>query len=141
MKEQSGQVSLEYLLIFSLSLIILIAFTMPLLEKSMDNAFDVSDSLNAKSDLLKIAQAVKQVYGQGQGSKQTVKAEIEVPVKIDISDNVISSKIKLKNGEYKVSKVSVRSTLKTGTFKLNKGWHTFVVEWPVGSRNMIIYEK
>lgn len=141
MKEDRGQVSLEYLLIFSVSLIIMIAFTLPLLEQSMDSAFDVSDSLSAKSDLSKIAQAVKQVYGQGQGSRQTVKIDVGVPVKIDISNNVISSKIKLKNGEYKVSKINVKSTLKTNTFKLGKGRHTLVVEWPVGSPNMQIYTK
>lgn len=141
MGEESGQVSLEYLLIFSLSLIIMIAFTLPLLEQSMNAAFDVSDSLDAKSGLSKISQAVKQVYGQGQGSRQTVKIDVGSPVKIDISNNVLSSKIKLKNGEYKVSKINVRSTLKTTTFKLDKGRHTFVVEWPVGSPNMQIYTK
>lgn len=141
MKESRGQVSLEYLLIFSISLIILIAFTLPFLEQSMENTFDVSNSLKAKSDLSEIAQAVKQVYGQGQGSKQTVKIDSDVPVKIDISDNQISSKIKLKNGEYKTVKVNVKSKLKTNTFKLDKGRHTFVVEWPVGSGNMQIYTK
>ena len=141
MKENRAQVSLEYLLIFSISLIILIAFTLPLLVDSMDNTFDVSDSLKAKSDLSKIAMAIRQVYGQGQGSRQTVNFDSSLPVKVDVANNHVTSKIKLKNGNYKVEKINVKSKLKTTTFKLNKGRHTFVVEWPVGSEYMIIYQN
>ncbi len=141
MKENRGQVSLEYMLIFSVSLMILIAFTLPFLEKSMDNTFDVSESLKTKSDLSKIAHAIRQVYGQGQGSKQSVNVDVNVPVKMDISSNQITSKIKLKNGDNKAVKINVKSKLKTDTFKLSKGRHTFVVEWPVGSENMRIYQK
>lgn len=141
MKENTAQVSLEYLLIFSISLIILIAFTVPLLKQSMDNTFDVSDSLKAKSDLSKIAQAIRQVYGQGQGSKQTVTVDSNLPVKIDVANDHVTSKIKLKDGNNKVEKINVKSTLKTDSFKLKKGTHTFVVEWPVGSQTMRIYQK
>lgn len=141
MKESRGQVSLEYLLIFAISLIILVAFTMPFLVQSMDMAFDVSSSIGAKSDLSKMTHAIKQVYGEGQGSKQTVTIDADVPVKIDVANNHVSSKIKLKNGDNKVVKMNVKSTLKTNSFKLNKGMHTFVIEWPVGSKNMIISEK
>lgn len=141
MKEERAQVSLEYLLIFSISLIILIAFTMPLLKQSMDNTFDVSDALKSKSDLSKIAHAISQVYGEGQGSRQTVTIETTSPVKIDTASNHITSTIKLKNGDNKVEKINVKSKLKTNTFKLNRGVHTFVVEWPVGSETMAIYQK
>ena len=141
MRENGGQVSLEYLLIFSVSLIILMAFTMPFLEKSMETTFDVSEALKAKSDLSKIAQAIKMVYGQGQGARQSVGVDVNVPVKIDVADNHVTSNIKLKNGDSKTVKINVKSKLKTGTFKLKKGRHTLVVEWPVGSENMKIYEK
>jgi uncharacterized protein (UPF0333 family) len=141
MMENRAQVSLEYLLIFSVSLIILIAFTMPLLVQSMDNTFDVSDSLKTKSDLSKIAQAIKQVYGEGQGAKQSVNVDISRPVRIDIDNTHIKSNIKLKNGDNKVVKINVKSKLETNSFKLNKGINTLVIEWPVGSENMILYEK
>ena len=108
MKENKGQVSLEYLLIFSISLIILIAFTLPLLEDSMNNTFDVSDSIKTKSELSKFALAIKQVYGEGQGSKQTVNLDMVLPVKVDIASNYVSSKIKLKNGENKLIKINVK---------------------------------
>ena len=141
MTDSKGQVSLEYLLIFSLSLIILIVFTLPMLEQTMDNTFDVSDSIKAKSDLSKISQAIKEVYGDGQGSKQTVYLDIDKPVKIDITNNHVSSKIKLKNNKQKEIKINVISKLKTKSFKLSKGEKIFVIEWPENSKNMIIYQN
>ncbi len=139
MLDDRGQVSLEYILIFAVSLIILIAFTMPFLNETMSDTFDVSDSLKTKVDLSKIADAIKHVYGEGEGSKQTVSIDVYKPVKIDVSNNQISSKIKLNNNQYKVEKINVHSKLKTGTFKLNKGKNSLVVEWPVGNENMILY--
>jgi len=139
--DDKGQVSLEYLLIFAVSFIVLIAFTLPLLEGSMSTTFDVSDSLELKSDLSKLSQAIRQVYGQGQGSRIAVDLDINSPVKINIADNYVSSKIMLKNKQYKEIKIPVKSKLKSTSFKLSKGKNTFVIEWPVESENMIIYKK
>ncbi|MEE0901220.1 MAG: hypothetical protein UIB31_01705 [Methanobrevibacter sp.] len=141
MMDDKGQVSLEYLLIFAVSFIVLIAFTLPLLEGSMSTTFDVSDSLELKSDLSKLSQAIRQVYGQGQGSRIAVDLDINSPVKINIADNYVSSKIMLKNKQYKEIKIPVKSKLKSTSFKLSKGKNTFVIEWPVESENMIIYKK
>lgn len=141
MRESRGQVSLEYLLIFSVSLIILIAFTMPLLEQSMDATFDVSDSLKAKSELSDLAQAIRQVYGQGQGSKQTVTLDVDRPVKINVANNHVSSKLKLKDNDNKEIRIEVKSKLKSDSFKLSKGKTTFVVEWPENEEYMTIYQK
>lgn len=139
-KENRGQVSLEYLLVFAISLIILIAFTMPLLNNTMSDTFDVSDTLKVKSDLSNIAQAIKEVYGEGEGSKKRLDLDVNKPVKIDVSNTQISSKIKLNNNQYKVVKINVKSKLKMDSFKLSKGKNSFVVEWPVGENNMLLYE-
>lgn len=141
MMDGRGQVSLEYLLIFSVSLIAVIVFTMPLLENVMDTTFDISDSIKVKSDLSKISDAIKRVYGQGQGSKQTIYLDIDKPVRIKVSDKYVSSEIKLKDNQQKKIKISVDSKLKTSSLKLSKGEKIFVVEWPENSENMIIYEK
>lgn len=141
MMDNKGQVSLEYLLIFSLSLIVLIAFTLPLLHDSLDDVFDVSDSIKTKSDLSKIANAIKQVYGEGQGSKHTVVLDIDKPVNINVADDYVSAKIKLKSNQNKQVKINVKSNLKTNSFKLSKGEKAFIIEWPVGSEYMTIYQK
>lgn len=138
--DNRGQVSLEYLIIFAVSLIILIAFTMPLLNESMSNTFDVTNSLDVKSDLSKISQAIMKVYGSGEGSKQTVTVDAKKESRIDVSSSQISSKVKLNDKQSKVIKLNVKSNIKAGSIKLDKGKNTFVVEWPVGKKNMILYK-
>lgn len=138
--DNRGQVSLEYLIIFAVSLIILIAFTMPLLNESMSNTFDVTNSLDVKSDLSKISQAIMKVYGGGEGSKQTVTVDAKKESRIDVSNSQISSKVKLNDKQSKVIKLNVKSNIKAGSIKLDKGKNTFVVEWPVGKKNMILYK-
>lgn len=141
MMDSNGQVSLEYLLIFAVTFIILIVFTLPFLHESMDNTFDISDSIKAKSELSKLSQAIKKVYGQGQGSRISVDLDIDVPIKINIANNHISSKIKLKNNQYKEIKMPVKSKLKASSFKLSKGKNTVVIEWPLNSEYMTIYPR
>lgn len=139
--EEKGQVALEYLMIFAISLILLIVFTLPLTEKSVENTLDVSDTLDAKSNLAKIAQAVMQVYGEGQGSKQSVNIISKQSIKVNIDDNHISSNLKLKDGTSKLIKVDYNSNLPKSNIYLNKGENIITVEWPVGSENMEIYTK
>ncbi len=137
--ENNGQISLEYMLIFTISLIILIVFTLPLAENSIKYTLDISDSLNVKSDMLKIVNAIKQVYSEGQGSKQTIKFESKNKLKITISDNCISTSFKLKSNSKKDIKEYVISNIKKTSISLNKGENVIIVEWPMNSENMLIY--
>ncbi len=95
MRENRGQVAFEYLLIFAISMILLIVFTMPLAEKSVEITLDVSDAFDSKSNMAKIAQAVMQVYGEGQGSRHSVSIISKKPINSDINDMHISSNMKL----------------------------------------------
>ena len=110
-KENGGQISLEYMMIFTISLIILIVFTLPLAENSIKDTLDISDSLNVKSDLSKISNAIRQVYGEGQGSKQTIKIESKNRIKINIEDSYISTSFKLKSNSKKDIKNYVTSNI------------------------------
>jgi uncharacterized protein (UPF0333 family) len=139
MLDNKGQTSLEYLLIVSVSLILLIVFTIPLTHVAVENTLDVSDALEVKSDLSKIAQAVEKVYGQGQGSKQSVKIDSSKDMKISISSNYISSNLKLKDSSSKVEKIYFKSTLQKSNLYVSKGENTIIVEWPINSEYMKIY--
>ena len=139
MLDNKGQTSLEYLLIVSVSLILLIVFTIPLTHVAVENTLDVSDALEVKSDLSKIAQAVEKVYGQGQGSKQSVKIDSSKDMKISISSNYISSNLKLKDSSNKVEKIYFKSTLQKSNLYVSKGENTIIVEWPINSEYMKIY--
>lgn len=141
MKENNGQVSLEYLLIFAVSIILLIAFTLPLAEISIENTMDVSNSLNVKSELSKLSNAISLVYSEGQGSKQTVYMTLDEPVNVKISNSYLSSNYKLNDGKYKDFKLDYNSNLNKGSLFLDKGENKIIVEWPVNDEKMIIYKK
>lgn len=139
MDESNGQVSFEYLMIFAISLIILIVFTLPLVEYTISNTMDVSDSIKVKSDMEMISSAIKQVYGQGQGARQSVNVMADRPFKINFKNSYAYTNLKLNDNTDKSIKVSYKSTLKSGSLSLKKGVNTCVVEWPVGSDMMEIY--
>lgn len=141
MKEDKGQVSLEYLLIFAVSIILLIAFTMPLAEMAIENTMDVSNSLNIKSELSKLSNAISLVYSEGQGSKQTVYLTLDEPVNVGISNSYLSCNYKLNDGKYKDFKLDFNSNLNKGSLFLDKGENKIIVEWPVNDEKMIIYKK
>ena len=137
--DNRGQISLEYLLITVISLIVLIAFTLPLMDYGMGTALDVSDSLKVKSDLSDIAFAVKTVYNEGQGSKQTVFLQPKEEVKVNVEGSYLSSRAPLHDGGYKMVKVPCKSNLESSSVYLKKGNSDIIVEWPVNSENMMIY--
>ena len=139
--DNSGQVALEYLLIFTISLILLIVFTLPLTQMTIENTFDVGDTVNVKADLDRITQAIKQVYGEGQGSKQSVNINSKEAIKINIDSNTISTNLKLHDGSYKFIKINYNSKLPKSSVTLNKGLNMLIVEWPTDSENMKIYRK
>lgn len=140
MKDNKGQVALEYILIFAVSLLILIIFTLPLTELTIQNMLDVSDSLNVKSDLSKIAQSIEIVYGQGQGSKQSLNIQSSKALTIDITSNYISTRLKLNDGSFKNIKIEFNSNLGKTRIPITKGENLIIVEWPVGNENMRIYK-
>ena len=140
MMDNRGQVSLEYLLIFAISMILLIAFTLPLTDFTIQTTLDVSDSLDMKSDLSKLSLAIQTVYGQGQGSRQIVNIISQAPSKIDVTDSHVSCNLKLKDGSRKLVKVTSKSNLAKTTIPISEGTNTIVVEWPVGSETMNIHK-
>ena len=138
LRENRGQVSLEFLLIFAISLIILIVFTLPLAESGIENTLDIYDSLKVKSDMSKISSAISKVFAEGQGSKSTVVVFSDENIGINIERNSLSHDLKLNDGKSKVIISSHKSNLESSTINFNKGKNVIVVEWPIGSENMRI---
>ena len=139
--DNRGQVALEYMLIFVISLLLLIVFTLPLVNQTVENTLDVSDTLEVKSDLSEISHAIGEVYGQGQGSKQKVSFSSQNAFKITVSNSYISCNLKLKDGSYKNINVNVKSNLDKSSVSINKGENIIIVEWPQGRENMQIHTK
>ncbi len=140
-KEDKGQVSLEYLLIFAVSIILLIAFTLPLAEIGLEKTLDVSNTMNAKGELSKLSNAVSQVYGEGQGSKQTIYMDLDKSINVKITNSYLSSSYMMKDSKTKEFKLYHNSNLNSGSLFLDKGENKIIVEWPINSEHMIIYKK
>ena len=139
--DDKGQISLEYLLIFAVSLIILIAFTLPLVETALENTLDVSDSLNAKNELSKLSGAISQVYSEGQGSKQTIYLGVNKEMDVKILNSYLSGSYVMHDGNIKEIKLNYNSNLNSGSLFLDKGENKIIGEWPFGQERMIIYKK
>ncbi len=140
-RENQGQIAVEYLLIFAVSIMILIVFTLPLADLAINKTTDVSDALNVKSQLTKLASGINQVYGQGQGAKQTITLDLDQNVNINIYTHSISAKVIFNDKSSKLIKVSHDSDCISGILKLNKGKNTIVVEWPENQDRIAVYKK
>ena len=140
-KEDKGQVSLEYLLIFAVSIILLIAFTLPLAEIGLEKTLDVSNTMNAKGELSELSNAVSQVYGEGQGSKQTIYMDLDKSINVKITNSYLSASYMMKDSKTKEFKLYHNSNLNSGSLFLDKGENKIIVEWPINSEHMIIYKK
>ena len=140
-KDNKGQTSLEYLLIFAIALFLLIAFTLPIAKFGTEKTLDVSNALDTKSELSKLSNAISQVYGEGQGSKQTVFLTVNEPLNVKILNSYISASIKLSDNSFKNLKLYHNSNLDSGSIFLDKGKNKIIIEWPIGRENMIIYKK
>lgn len=140
-KEDKGQVSLEYLLIFAVSIILLIAFTLPLAEIGLEKTLDVSNTMNAKGELSKLSNAIGQVYGEGQGSKQTIYMDLDKSINVKITNSYLYTSYMMKDSKTKEFKLYHNSNLNSGSLFLDKGENKIIVEWPINSEHMIIYKK
>ena len=140
-KEDKGQVSLEYLLIFAVSIILLIAFTLPLAEIGLEKTLDVSNTMNAKGELSKLSNAVSQVYGEGQGSKHTIYMNLDKSIDVKITNSYLSASYMMKDSKTKEFKLYHNSNLNSGSLFLDKGENKIIVEWPINSEQMTLYKK
>lgn len=140
-KDNKGQISLEYMLIFAVALILLIAFTLPIAQFALENTLDVSNTLNAKSELSKMSNAISQVYSEGQGSKQTVYVSMDKSLNVKITNSYMSTSFRLSDGKTKELKLNHNSNLESGSLFLDKGENKIIVEWPVDRGQMMVYKK
>ena len=141
LKENNGQISVEYLFIFAIALILLTVFTLPLANLAIEKTTDISDAINVKSQLYKIADGINQVYGEGQGAKQSVNLELDQNINVNIYKKHLSAGVKFNDHSSKLIKVNHDADVISGILNLNKGKNTIVIEWPAESENIFISKK
>ena len=82
-----GQLSLEYILSSMIVILIISLISIPILLAAMDYSNDIIDSINSKSELSKITDAIDFCYASGKGSKRIVLVDFNRNVDIRLHND------------------------------------------------------
>lgn len=137
--ENKGQASAEYLLIVVVILIIISAVTIPLVGNSISSTMDISKSSDTKNAIESIANAVNLVYANGPGARRTVS--IYIPLNMNLTGNntpVIGMIVPLSGNSTKSISAATHFNVTFSDANFSKNWHKVTVNWPVGSRSIVI---
>lgn len=137
--ENKGQASAEYLLIFVVILIILAGITIPLVTNSVSSTMDISKTSDTNNAIQSIANAVNLVYANGPEARRTVN--VYIPSTMDLIGNNtqdIGMNVSLSNSTYKVVSASTNYNVTFSNATFTKGWHNVTVNWPVGSKFIVL---
>lgn len=133
MVDEQGQLSLELILIFAISIIVLTIFTLPLSELAIGNTLEVSEVINTKSNLYEIANGINEVYSQGQGAKKTITINSDNSYLIKISPNSLTTTLTLENGDKKNLKVNHEYNNLNLIINIEKGKNRIIINWDENS--------
>ncbi len=137
--DNKGQLSLEYVLSSMIAILIISLISIPILLTAMDYSNDIIDTINSKSELSKITDAIDFCYASGKGSKRIVLVDFNRNVDIrfyndgkkgfaSISSNLSDNAKELTNSfDYSGLNENIH---------LQKGFNRIAVKWNEDS-NMI----
>ncbi|MDR1819483.1 MAG: class III signal peptide-containing protein [Methanobrevibacter sp.] len=132
-KDNKGQLSVEYLLIFLISILILIAITLPTLEFGISNSLDMMNIIKTKSEIVKITEAINTIYSNCIGSKKTVIIDIPKDTTLYFSFKSVYFDYLLSDGNMKRIYLNCDYPDLTNTITLSKGINKINVEWSVNN--------
>lgn len=133
MVDEQGQLSLELILIFAISIIVLTIFSLPLSELAIGNTLEVSEVINTKSNLYEIANGINEVYSQGQGAKKIITINSDNSYLIKISPNSLTTTLTLENGDKKNLKVNHEYNNLNLIINIEKGKNRIIINWDENS--------
>lgn len=137
-KDKNGQMSVEIIFLFAISIVILIAFTIPISQVTIENNLDVSNSLNTKHELLKIVNSIDNVYSQGIGAKQIIIIETNEKISVMIKSKTLSSELLLHDNKTKIFSYNHKADNIYCNLMLEKGVNKVLITWPESSKNILI---
>lgn len=141
--EIKGQLSLEYLFIFILSIMLIISLILPLIGTEFDYTSDVTNSYQIKAELSQLANGINYVYATGSGSKRTIFLNMPEDIKLNIysqkNKGFIQAEIILSDNNTKEIIVETKKTNINSNLFLNKGFNKVVIQWSDNSSNIDIY--
>ena len=137
--DKKGQLSLEYVLSSMIVILIISLISVPILLTAMDYSNDIIDSINAKSELSKITDAIDFCYSSGKGSKRIVYVDLNRNVDIrlynDGNKGFASIDLNLSDNSKEITSSFDYNGL-NGNIHLSKGFNKIAVNWDEDS-NMI----
>lgn len=137
--DNKGQLSLEYVLSSMIAILIISLISVPILLTAMDYSNDIIDSINAKSELSKITDAIDFCHASGKGSKRIVYVDLNRNVDIRLYNNdkkgFASIDLNLSDNSKEITS-SFDCNALNENIHLSKGFNKIAVKWDEDS-NMI----
>ena len=137
--DNKGQLSLEYVLSSMIVILIISLISVPILLTAMDYSNDIVDSINAKSELSKITDAIDFCYASGKGSKRIVYVDfnknVDMKLYNDGNKGLASINLNLSDNSKEIRSSFDYNAL-NDNIHLSKGFNKIAVKWNEDS-NMI----
>ena len=134
-----GQLSLEYVLSSMLVILIISLISVPILLTAIDYSNDIIDTINAKSELFKITDAIDFCYASGKGSKRIVYVDfnknVDMKLYNDGNKGLASINLNLSDNSKEIRSSFDYNAL-NDNIHLSKGFNKIAVNWD-GNSNMI----
>ena len=127
-----GQLSLEYILSSMIVILIISLISIPILLIAMDYSNDIIDSINSKSELSKITDAIDFCYASGKGSKRIVLVDFNQNVDIRLYNDgkrgFASINLNLSDDSKEITSYFDYNGLNE-KIHLSKGFNRIAVKW------------
>lgn len=127
-----GQLSLEYILSSMIVILIISLISIPILLTAMDYSNDIIDSINSKSELSKITDAIDFCYASGKGSKRVVLVDfnrnVDIRIYNDGKNGLASINLNLSDNSQEITSYFDYNGLNEN-IHLSKGFNRIAVKW------------
>lgn len=131
--DNKGQLSLEYILSAMMVILLITLLSMPILSLTIDYSNDIVDSINAKSELSKITDAIDFCFNSGKGSKKTVLLDFNKDLSVRFSGNgkngIAIVNLELSDGSSKEISSDFEYLGLNENIHFSKGFNKLLVEW------------
>lgn len=130
--DNKGQLSLEYILSSMIAILIISLISVPILLTAIDYSNDIIDSIDSKSELSKITDAIDYCYASGEGSKRIVYVDFNQNVNLRLYGNdsggIASINLSLSDNSREIVHSFDYPNLNEN-IHLSKGFNKIIVEW------------
>lgn len=136
--DNKGQLSVEVLFLFAISIVVLIVFTIPLGHLAISNTLDIVNVLNAEAEINQLANGVDMVYCQGAGAKRVETIELNKDLTVFVKPKYLSGDIVFGDGNIKRISENHKATNVFSNLYLSRGINKVLISWEEDSSNIIM---